>query len=392
MALMPASLAFVAINLACFIVASLLAVRSPFYRSQLAAPANGRVQRAEMIDGLRGWLALGVFFSHTAYMHTYLTRGEWDFGAWPLFDKAGHVGVSLFFMVTAYLFWGRVLRSNGNLPLKEFFGARLRRIVPMYLASVFMVFLVVAFQSGFQLHEGPIALVKEMRPWFAFGFLTEGDINGVRAHYIEAVHWTLAYEWAFYLLLPILALFAGGARFPLMLAVAAFYCIATPVTLCFICGMVVATIVERRLIPFSLAKRWLTPLPLAALLLAFTYDYTYTPMPLLLLAVFFFFIVKDNSLFGLLGTRGAKLLGTISYSIYLVHCIVLYAVVALVNAYVPISSLGIGTYFSLCGVVGVLTVLLSAATYQHIEYPFIALRGGWRLPPLFRRFGYSPSQ
>ena len=383
--LMQVLLPFLAINLACFILAAILAGRSPFYFAQLAPPASGRVQRAQMIDGLRGWLALGVFFSHAAYMHTYFTRGEWNFGPWQLYDTAGGIAVCLFFMVTAYLFWGRVLRTDGNLPLKEFFGARVRRIAPMYFASVLMVLAVVAVQSGLRLHEGPVALLKELRSWFAFGFLAEGDINGVRAHYIEAVHWTLAYEWGFYLVLPVLALFARGRGFALMLGVGAFYCIATPVTLCFICGMVIATIVERRLIPVSLDKHWFTPLPVAALLLAFTYDYAFAPMPILLLSVFFLFIVKDNSLFGLLATRGAKLLGMISYSIYLVHCIVLYAVIALVNTCLPIRELGIGSYFSLCAAIAVLTVWLSAATYQHIEYPFIARHGGLRLPALFRR-------
>src|SRR6185503_11069398 len=49
---------------------------------------------------------------------------------------------------------------------------------------------------------------------------------------------------------------------------------------------------------------------------------------------------EGQQLFGLLATRGAKLLGMISYSIYLVHCIVLYAVIALVNTCLPIRELG----------------------------------------------------
>jgi peptidoglycan/LPS O-acetylase OafA/YrhL len=136
----------------------------------------------------------------------------------------------------------------------------------------------------------------------------------------------------------------------------------------------VATIVERRLIPFSLASYWLTPLPLAALVLAFDNAHAYAPASIALLSIFFLFVVKDNSLFGVLATRGAKLLGTVSYSIYLVHCIVLYCVVALVNAYVPIRTLSTGTYLVIVAMAAVFTVMLSARTYRHIEHPFISKR------------------
>ena len=381
---MQALLAFLAINLACFFVARSLALRSGFFRRHLELPLAGGTQRVEMIDGLRGWLALGVLFHHAAHMHSYFTRGEWDFGSWRLYGDAGAVGVCLFFMVTAYLFWGRVLRADGRFPVGEFYWSRLRRIVPMYLASVLMVLAVVAVLGHFELHVSLATLAKELRAWFSFGFLYQGEINGVKdAHYIDAVYWTLAYEWSFYLLLPLLALFARGLLFPLMLAVALLYCLSAPVTLCFICGAVVATLVERRLIP-SLASHWLTPLPLAALLLAFDNAHAYAPMSIALLAVFFLFVVKDNSLFGVLATRGAKLLGTVSYSIYLVHCIVLYCAVALVDAYIPIGALSAETYLVIVAMAAILTVLLSALTYRHIEHPFITRRGSPAAGPAVR--------
>jgi peptidoglycan/LPS O-acetylase OafA/YrhL len=379
---MQGLLAFLLINLACFVIAWTLAVRSPFYRALLAPPPAGRVGRADMIDGLRGWLALGVLFTHAANMHTYFSHGEWGPGSWGFYGKTGPVGVCLFFMVTAYLFWGRVLRTEGQLRIREFYLSRVRRIVPMYLASVLMVLAVVAFASGFDLRVGMVELAKQLRAWFSFGFMYAGDINGVRgAHYINAVYWTLAYEWVFYLVLPLLALCARGVMFAVMLGIAALYGVSMPVTLCFICGMVVATVVERRLIPFSLSSSWLTPLPVAALLLAFTYHNTFAPMPIVLLAVFFLFVVKDNSLFGLLATPGARLLGAVSYSIYLVHCIVLYCLVALVNALVPIRALSVEAYLAIVGVAAVATVLLSARTYRHIEHPFLSVRGGVAAPP-----------
>ena len=59
------------------------------------------------------------------------------------------------------------------------------------------------------------AVAKDVRACLSFGFLQDVPINGVRgAHYINAVYWTLAYEWMFYLALPLLvyATLVMGAR------------------------------------------------------------------------------------------------------------------------------------------------------------------------------------
>lgn len=353
---------------ACFLLAWPFAQGSAFYRSVLAGIETGR---ARMIDGLRGWLALGVLFTHAACMYSYFRNGTWDSRWAGIYHATGPVGVSLFFMVTAYLFWGRVLRNRGELRVAEFFRSRVRRIVPMYLASVLLVLLVVALASGFRLNEHPVALLKEIRPWLAFGFMPYGDINGVRAHHIQAVYWTLAYEWCFYLALPFLALCHRGWRFPALIGAVGVFS-GSGVIVCFVFGAIAAWIVERDLIPFKLDKHWLTPLPLAALLLAFTYHEIFAWMPATLLFLFFLFVVKDNSLFGLLSTSAARLLGTVSYSIYLLHCVVVFVIVAAANRFTPVSAMDGEMYAMLIVAASLLTVLLSTATYRYVEYPFLS--------------------
>jgi peptidoglycan/LPS O-acetylase OafA/YrhL len=93
-----------------------------------------------------------------------------------------------------------------------------------------------------------------------------------------------------------------------------------------------------------------------------------------LMFVFFVFVVDGNSLFGLLRTRPAKLLGMVSYSIYLTHCIVLFVVVHSFNAAVPVATLDAAGYWLLAAFAAAVTVVLSAATYQYVEYPFLAPR------------------
>jgi peptidoglycan/LPS O-acetylase OafA/YrhL len=369
---MKALAAFIAINLACFGIAAAIGARSRFYRDLTDDLKEGR---SRMIDGLRGWLALGVFFAHASNMYFYFVRGDWAVEQMAFYGNAGQAGVCVFFMITAFLFWGRVLKAQAAFSARDLYLSRVKRIVPMYLASVLMVLAVVAVQSGFELRVGWLTLAKEVRAWLSFGFLQDGPTNGVRgAHYINAVYWTLAYEWMFYLALPLLALFARGAAFGAMLAVAMLFCYTSPITLCFVVGMLIAWMARTRLGSLELSKHWLTPLPVAALLLAFTYHDTFALMPIVLLAIFFLFVVRNNSLFGLLATRAARVLGTISYSIYLVHCIVLYVVVSALHAYVPIAEVGWPIYMGFVAAAAALTVLLSAVTYRYIEHPFLAAR------------------
>ena len=376
------------VGLLSFALAWPIANGSHFYRPLLDAVERGR---AVMIDGLRGWLALGVLLTHAACMHSYFSNGTWDSSKAWIYGKAGPVGVSLFFMITSFLFWGRVLRTDGRLNVAEFFRSRVRRIVPMYLASVLLVLVVVAVASGLRLNESPFTIAKQVRPWLTFGFLPNGDINGVQAHHINAVYWTLALEWMFYLALPLLALYHKRWKFAALVAAVVPFCNSSAV-LCFLFGALAAWTVERRIIPFKLNKHWMTPLPLSVLLLAFACDDIFAVKPAALLAIFFLFVVKDNSLFGLLATRSARLLGTVSYSIYLLHCIVVFVTVSVANQYWPIASMPIETYMTLMVGAALLTVLLATLTYHRIEHPFIARSGSAAVSPgLGSRLPVGPS-
>src|SRR6185436_1930224 len=218
--------------------------------------------------------------------------------------------------ITGFLFWLRVLRAGKGFDARAFLVSRLRRLTPMYAMSVLMVLAVAAAASGFTLQVGPAALARELRPWLSFGFMDTGALNGMgEARYINAVYWTLAYEWMFYLMLPLLALFARGwAAAALAAAVLVF-------------GALAATIVHRRLLGARLASPLLTALPLCALGAYFVMPGLYGFAQSVALFGFFIFVVHGSSLFGLLRTRGAKVLGTISYSIYLTHCIALFVTV-----------------------------------------------------------------
>jgi peptidoglycan/LPS O-acetylase OafA/YrhL len=363
---------YVAVNLVCFAVAWPVARHSRFYRAHLSALSEGRFQ---MLDGLRGWLAIGVFLSHVADSYFYYAQGEYGSQAAPFLTMTGEVGVSLFFMITGFLFWGQALRADGELDVAAFYTSRLRRIVPMYLVSVLMVLAVVAALSKFSLRVDPVNLVRELRSWFSFGFVVPGDINGVKdANSINAVYWTLAYEWLFYLALPLLALFARSKWTVLFLGIAFLFSSRVPVTLNFLFGALAAISVDKRVFGPCLSRPWITPLPLAALASSFLLPSAYMLDAAILLFLFFLFVIHGNSLFGQLASRGSHLLGTISYSLYLIHSIVLFVVLRIANRYYPIIAMDTGRYLALAALAAVLAVLVSALTYRYVEHPFLSTR------------------
>jgi peptidoglycan/LPS O-acetylase OafA/YrhL len=288
--------------------------------------------------------------------------------------------VSLFFAITGFLFWLRVLRDGPRFDARGFFASRLRRLVPMYAVSVAMALAVVLVASGFALHEPALTLLKQLRPWLSFGFMTTGETNGVRdAHAINAVYWTLAYEWMFYLALPLLALLARGRWSLLLIAAALLFGAQSPVVFNFLSGALAAVLVQRRALGALLGSAWLAPLPLAALAACFVPGLPAAALAAPLFVVFIF-VVHGYSFFGLLRSRAAKVLGAVSYSLYLTHCIVLFVVVRCAHQVVPIGALEPLQYWLLAWLAAAATVLLSAYTFRHVEYPFIHQKGATARP------------
>lgn len=184
---------------ACMLLLAHLALRvSPFCR-QIASSAP---ERFGALDGLRGFLALGVFFHHGALTYVSNTSDAgWVAPEGEFYTLSGQVGVVLFFMITGFLFWGKAMRAQGVMKPWPLYVSRFRRLAPAYLFSVLLVLLVIMSPLG------PTASLewKELTRVATF--------KGISAGYpVNGIYWTLVWEWRFYLLLPLLAWFAVGRR------------------------------------------------------------------------------------------------------------------------------------------------------------------------------------
>ncbi|MBV8468036.1 MAG: acyltransferase, partial [Burkholderiales bacterium] len=172
-------------------------------RSAHPRPAS----RYQTIDGLRGYLAFGVFLHHAAIWQMYRQGGQWMLAA-PAshgYLNFGRASVALFFMITAFLFCRRVLEARSQpIDWLHLYVSRLMRLAPVYGLAMLLLFIVVGVETRWTLAVPAAELGQQVLDWLLFGFAGMPDINGLHgtALVLASVVWSLAYEWLFYLALP----------------------------------------------------------------------------------------------------------------------------------------------------------------------------------------------
>lgn len=361
------------------LVAHGIAKYNRFYAQFLA---GGVKSRYDCLDGLRGFLALGVFFAHGIVMLQYYKTGTWTIPPIPFYTILAEMAVALFFMISGFLFWGKVLASESGMPAIRLYRSRFARLTPLYVFSVLLVFLIVAVRTDFQLNVTVLELMKQGVSWLSFGFLgiPPPDINGLKDTYtMQSIIWTLTFEWEFYLLLPLLSRLPFRTPMVIILMFLAGYLasLVIPVGIilaCFGLGALAAALMKRGVLDGRLGNSARTSL-LAILILGVVFlgfDDAHGIPQYLVAFLFFMLILNGIDLFGLLRSRAAILLGTLSYSIYLLHNIVLYVVFLAYHQFQDAGQVSYLTFWGLVGLSGLLAILFSLISYRYIEHPFLA--------------------
>lgn len=154
-------------------------------------------QRAPAVEGLRGIavaLVFGVHF-HALFSH-YVAPGTLTYHLSALAWNIGHSGVDIFFALSGALIYEVVLRRQQ--PYGQFLGRRAQRIYPAFLA-VFALYLALLFvDPASHLPPGPIRAGLFL---VANALLLPGIVP---IEPLISVAWSLSYEFAFYILLPLL--------------------------------------------------------------------------------------------------------------------------------------------------------------------------------------------
>lgn len=327
--------------------------------------------RSSPIDGMRGILALSVMTHHFSIIYLWKTQGEWRTPESAYLENLGSVGVSLFFLTTGYLFLNKIRKPQIN--WAELYISRFWRIYPLF----FFVSILVVLITFISINKLPnnINSLKFILNWFLF---MGGDIDTFRSSQIIAgVHWTLIYEWCFYFILPFIYMVLHK-RFVNVLVL----------ILCAIPIVLILSITGKKIyllfflsyfsIYYSsyikhLIDRYKSICNfLIVLLLFFTmcFTHTYSIVQQILVAIIFAFIANGLTL-NILQNKGLKILGDISYSIYLMHGLVLYFIFTVLDLFDFSKSLY--AYLLFYPLIFALTLLVSVLTHKYIEKKFLVL-------------------
>ncbi|WP_223501866.1 acyltransferase family protein [Pseudomonas sp. BF-R-24] len=335
------------------------------------------------IDGLRGYLAFGVFVHHSIITWIFLKTGVIDFPPSNFYSQLGQGSVALFFMITGFLFWNRLLTHGRQHDWLAFAVSRLFRLYPLYLPLMLTVFVCVFYLQDWELKDSGTQLIGQTLAWLIFD---RPDVNQYHqtGMLISNVTWTLGYELFFYLALPLAAMvfICRGGWMQTVLCLIGIYTLYQVVgwehslkkhfLASFLGGIAAAYWIRR---PQCVA--WsLSPLAgivaLLALAIAFTaFNRAFNLGALLLLSLFFVIVASGNTLFGALRPRSIRWLGEISYSTYLLHGFVLWV---LVQRLPPILHLDVRqpwVFLPLLAVCSCLLIIISSLTYLYIEKPGI---------------------
>ncbi len=328
--------------------------------------ASGRVQG---IDGLRGYLAGTVFIHHACIWYFFLRSGLWEKPASNFYAELGRSSVALFFMITAYLFTDRILRSK-TIAWNRLYVSRLLRITPLLIVHHLAALLVL------------VAIRLAHLPTVFNGIDTDRKVL-----LTAAVSWTLDYEWIFYLMLPLLALLRG-MRLPLVLvAISALMVVERQAEigsvnmLPFIGGVFAALLGyygPRGLIDRCARSPLASVLVLASLAAAYGIGPALpTALWLALLTFAFTLIANGNTIFGVLGSRLSRAFGEITYSVYLLHGLVLFLAFR-VGAGIPqAQALTPAMHWGLVAAATPLLVALSVLSWRYIEQPCLRRVDAW---------------
>lgn len=371
-----------------FVLAVALALACAHLLARVLPPAAAS-HRFVPLDGLRGFAALFVCLHHASIWSVYAPTGVWALPASRLYIQLGQGAVTLFFLLSSFLFWTKLFERPQRTPWRGFLWGRFLRITPLYVASMSAVALI-AYLTTPARHPWQHITGQQLVSLLSFTAIPLQNLFGLpQSGLINAgVTWTLPYEWWLYLALPVVVTLARGRRASQALALAGvlgLYALKQAVSLhphlllIFVFGILTSRALASRFgerIRAFATHRWMHfAIPLLSVVLVFGNDTAYRPQALLLYALIFLLVSAGNTVFGLLSSRAARVLGEISYSVYLLQGLVFY--LAFSGAIGPrLGSLPVPEYWMRADACLVALLILSAFSYRFIERPWMRRASG----------------
>jgi peptidoglycan/LPS O-acetylase OafA/YrhL len=361
---------------------------------KLAASARVQVRFQPYMEGLRGLMAINVFIVHGASLYSFAHGGDF-FPAINFHRQTGVAAVCLFFFMTGYLLWKGII-DRPQFSRSRYLRGRFLRTWPLYSVAISFVFVFALWRNGFHLVQPLWKFLLSYLGWLAFALPGGPAINGVRdvTSIGAGVFWTLQMDWVYYLILPLLVWFTRrhwrltlivvpavvlhiliDAHHPAFTgAIARFAIFLNFFVWCFCFGMAAAVI--KTIWPEFAWARTRTASLLAAALYLVTLCFVHPAwgrQESLILFPFFLLIAYGTDVFGLLNLPVAVFMGRISYSIYLLHALVLFSIVYALGSRLHLGQMGWLQFWVTLIPIGLLAIAVATLTHRWIELPANAL-------------------
>lgn len=338
------------------------------------------------IDGLRGYLAFFVFLHHSYIWQVFLKTENWEDPASNLFNQFGETTVVFFFIITAFLFTTKLFNNKtGEIDWPDYLKSRFFRLFPMYFFSVIIIFFLVAYLTQFTIRVPFIENLKSVLSWLFFNVSKKNsDLNGLEDTFIlnSGITWTLPYEWTFYFLLPLIALwFKIKVNLQAVFAFTAAAAIIMVINksslrhfMPFVGGIIVAILLNTKKFEGILKQKKYTILAILLLALSvYFFNGGRKPIQIVISSVVFLIIASGNSFFGILSSAFSRKFGQITYSLYLLHGILLFIIFYFIIGFEKAKMLT-NSEFWLIIIASIFPLLLICQlTFKYIELPLMSI-------------------
>lgn len=338
------------------------------------------------IDGLRGYLAFFVFLHHSYIWQVFLKTKNWEDPASNLFNQFGETTVVFFFIITAFLFTTKLFNNKtGEIDWSDYLKSRFFRLFPMYFFSVIIIFFLVAYLTQFTIRVPFIENLKSTLSWLFFNVSKKNsNLNGLEDTFIlnSGITWTLPYEWTFYFLLPLIALwFKIKVNLKAIFAFTAAAAIIMVINksslrhfMPFVGGIIVAILLNTKKFEGVLKQKKYTILALLLLALSvYFFNGGRKPIQIVISSVVFLIIASGNSFFGILSSSFSRKFGQITYSLYLLHGILLFIIFYFIIGFEKAKMLT-NSEFWLIIIASIFPLLLICQlTFKYIELPLMSI-------------------
>jgi len=300
-----------------------------------------------------------------------------------LYTHFGPTSVALFFMITSFLFFNKLLFArDGKMDWLKLYVSRILRIYPLYAFMMIALFLCVAVLSHFTLHTSFTDLLWGSLQWSVF---IQANLNGMltTSRIISSVVWSLPFEWMFYCTLPLLGLLLkirtsffmvlvalGGALFFLYIIETFYPMGGMKLALPFISGMLAAILARNKRVREIASSTGVSIAIVILMMLSLgLFTSILDPIPLLMVTFVFCAIACGNDVFGILTHSLSRTFGQISYSIYLLHGMVLFITFRWILGFQKAGHLSPLQYWGVIILCGAAVAVVCSLTYRLIERP-----------------------